>query len=257
MTKGYTLDIGWTNYKIFTGNMGIKVYQNIVDIIGGMIESGDLSGGDRLPPERKLAETFQVSRNTIREAIKTLAEKKVLITLVGSGTFVAESALDVLQASISETLEQKRHRIRDIFELRKILEPQIAALAAKRIRKETIETLDDILAKQEEAFHQGQSTREMDERFHRTLAKASGNTVLFHVYERLQDIFSESRVDDLQSHERKKMSLAIHKDIFESIKDGNSDKAARKMSRHMRQIQKTLDKTINKAFIKRSVKRSS
>lgn len=219
-----------------------RLHEQIVEIIGGMIESGDLSGGDRLPPERKLADTYQVSRNTVREAIKTLTEKKILYSIVGSGTYVAEAARDILRTSIDEALEQKKHRISDIFELRRILEPQIAALAAQRVGPDDITALAETLSMQEKALGRNESTREWDERFHRLLARATDNTVLLHVYEKLQDLFFESRADDLQNPERKKVSLALHRAIFEAVRDGEPDKAARKMNRHMTRIQKTMDR---------------
>ncbi|MBU1172819.1 MAG: FadR family transcriptional regulator [Proteobacteria bacterium] len=225
-----------------------KKFQNIVDIIGGMIESGDLKRGERLPPERTLAQSYKVSRNTVREAIKTLAEKKVLITILGSGNFVAESGVELLRESLNNTLEKKKHRLNDIFELRKILEPQIASLAAQRIRPETLDLLTATLAQQEEALMQDKSTRKLDEQFHRTLAKATGNTILFHVYEKLQDIFSESRAEDFQIPERKQVSLSIHKDILGAIRDGDSIRAARKMKLHMDQIRKIMEKQMPKTI---------
>lgn len=220
--------------------MNKKLHNKIVDIIGQMIESGNLSEGDRLPSERKLAETHSVSRNTIREAIKTLSEKKILISKLGSGTYVAESAQEILQASINETIDEKRHRLMDIFELRSILEPRIAALAAKRIRQEELNSLADTLDKQEYGLIQGEDTRKHDEYFHRILAKASHNKILFHVYEKLQEVFGESRTDELQSSTRKKASVTIHKEIFNAVKQGDSVKAARCMDKHMKQIRKSL-----------------
>jgi len=217
-----------------------KTYELLAESIEGMIEAGDLKGGDRLPPERKLSETYKVSRNTAREAIRILSEKKLLESRIGSGTYVAASALAVLTSSIDEALEHKKNRLKDIFELRKILEPQIAALAAERIKPKTVSILTEIVAKQENAFNSGQESRMFDELFHQTLVEATGNNVLVHVYERLKDILSESRAGNLQSQERQERSLSIHKDILEAIAAGDSNLAARKMKQHMLDVQKTL-----------------
>lgn len=218
-----------------------ETHHKLVNIIAEMIESGNLTEGDRLPPERKLAEMHGVSRNTIREAIKTLAEKKVLVSKLGSGTYVAESALEILQNSLKETIEEKRHRLMEIFELRSILEPQIAALAAQRIRKDELESLEEALNRQECALIEGERTKDHDELFHRILAKASRNKILFYVYEILQDVFSESRSEELQSPSRKKTSVTIHKNIFNAVKQGDSAKASRFMAKHMNLIQQSLN----------------
>lgn len=217
-----------------------KTYELLAESIEGMIEAGDLKGGDRLPPERKLSESFNVSRNTVREAIRILSEKKLLESRIGSGTYVAESALAVLTSAMDEALEHKKNRLKDIFELRKILEPQIAALAAERIKPKTVSILSEIITKQENAFNSGQESRMFDELFHQTLVEATGNNVLIHVYERLKGILNESRAGNLQSQERQERSLSIHKDILEAIAAGDSNLAARKMKQHMLDVQKTL-----------------
>ena len=218
-----------------------KTYETLAESIEGMIEAGDLKGGNRLPPERQLAETYNVSRNTVREAIRILSEKKVLVSRTGSGTYVAESALVILTSSLDEALEHKKNRLKDIFEIRKILEPQIAALAAERIRPRALKELSDIVACQETAFNDNQDTRTFDEHFHRALVEATGNKVLSHVYEKLSDILSESRAGDLQNQERQERSVSLHKDILTALSSRDTALAARKMKQHMLDIQKSLD----------------
>jgi GntR family transcriptional repressor for pyruvate dehydrogenase complex len=235
--------------------MGIekKTYETLAESIEGMIEAGDLKGGDRLPPERKLAEQFDVSRNTVREAIRILSEKKILISRIGSGTYVAESALSILAHSINETLLAQKNRLKDIFELRKILEPQIAALAAKRIKPGTLGELRDAVACQEKELAEGRDGRAADERFHRLMVEAAGNKVLSHVYTKLSCILSESRSDALQSPERHKRSLSLHKDIIDALVQGDEALAARKMKRHMLDVEKTLS-LLDRRFQKNHIK---
>lgn len=218
-----------------------RTYESLAESIEGMIEAGDLKGGDRLPPERKLAETYHVSRNTVREAIRILAEKKILVSRIGSGTYVAESALAILTSSLDRAFENKKNRLKDIFEIRKILEPQIAALAAERIRPEVLASLSDIVNLQEKAFKNGQDTRLLDERFHRTLVEATGNRVLCHVYEKLSDILAESRAGELQDSRRQESSSKIHREILDALTGRNVTLAARKMKKHMTDVEKTLD----------------
>ncbi len=218
-----------------------KTYETLAETIEGMIEAGDLKGGDRLPPERKLAETYDVSRNTVREALRTLSEKGLLESRTGSGTYVSESALSTLTLSIDEALARKRSRLYDIFEIRKILEPQIAALAAERIGAETLDVLSECITNQEDACNRGQDHRVYDELFHQTLVEATGNKVLAHVYEKIKGILSESRSKDLQSRERYDRSVHLHKEILNAMKDRNPQQAERKMKQHMHDIQRSLE----------------
>ena len=178
----------------------------------------------------------------MREAIKTLVEKKVLVSRTGSGTYVAESGRGIIETAISDAFEKKKHRLKDIFELRKILEPQIAFLAAERIKPDALSRLADILKKQTEAFNHGHDTRQWDELFHQTLAIASDNMVLYRVYEKIKDLFSESRETPLQSPERNKSSIQIHNDILQALINKDPKTASKKMKQHMLQIQKSLKK---------------
>jgi GntR family transcriptional repressor for pyruvate dehydrogenase complex len=89
------------------GVMPKKIYEHIIEDIVSLINTGEISEGDRLPPERTLAKTFNVSRNTVREAIKTLSEKKILESRTGSGTYVSESGRGIIEDALQKALDEK------------------------------------------------------------------------------------------------------------------------------------------------------
>lgn len=213
-----------------------KRHDEIVGLIEDLIKSGKLKAGEKIPPERDLAETFNVSRNTVREAIKALAEKAVLISRRGAGTFVAEGAL----ACMIDGAARRHSRLREIFELRKILEPQIARLAADRITNEVLTKLDEVLAQQQEAFASDRDQVELDECFHRLIARATGNNLLFEVYETLHDVLAKSRVRELQNPERNSRSLEHHIRIVNALRGRAPEGAEEMMRRHMEQVEKNL-----------------
>lgn len=214
-----------------------KRHDEVVGMIEEFIKSGKFKTGDRIPSERFLAEKFHVSRNTVREAIKALAEKAVVVSRRGSGTFIAEGAFNCMVDAVT------RHhlRLKEIFELRKILEPQIARLAAERISDENINDIEDVIADQQKAFTSGKSRPDLDEKFHRLIVEASGNSVLSDIYETLHDVLAESRVGKLQSTTRNKLSLESHKNLAWALKQRSPDIAEELMREHMEQVEKNLE----------------
>ncbi|MBU1150080.1 MAG: GntR family transcriptional regulator, partial [Proteobacteria bacterium] len=117
-----------------------------------LIEEGKLKRGDHLPSERELTETFKVSRTTVREAIRTLESMKLLQSRQGNGTYVLASSEEALIQPLAAALFKEKDDIRDIFYIRKIIEPHVAELAAENATPQEIEEMERILRKQEECI---------------------------------------------------------------------------------------------------------
>lgn len=213
------------------------IYEDIVLQIRTMIERGELQPGDRLPPERRLAEMFSVSRNTVREAIKALAEKDVLESRQGAGTFVREADADDFATTFAGAILRNQPGLRDIFEVRKLIEPEIAALAARNASPSDVTWLENVLHEQEEAFKVGQFGGTLDQMFHEILAEASGNKVLRAVVAALHDDLHESRGVGLQSKDRQEASLKAHRAIVEAVKDGRVMQAEKAMREHLEEVE--------------------
>lgn len=216
--------------------MTAQRHDEIVQMIENLIRSGQLRAGERLPAERQLAESFRVSRNTVREAIKAMTEKGVVVSRRGAGTFVAEGAL----ACMIDGAARKKQRLREIFELRKILEPQIASLAARRATADHLAGLAELVERQRLAIQNGLGHVELDETFHALIATATGNSVLADVYTTLHNVLAESRMQELQSKDRNRRSLAHHEQIVQALRDKSPERAADAMRRHMEQVEKNL-----------------
>lgn len=214
-----------------------SIYEEIVLQIRKMLENGELLPGDKLPPERSLAEMFAVSRNTVREAIKTLAEQNVLESRQGAGTFVRELSSGGLLPDFARIVTDEGAAVRDVFEVRKILEPEIAAMAAQNASPGEITRLEAAIVEQEAALREGRIAGTHDQRFHRLLAEASGNDVLRAMVGALHDDFTESRADELQSEERQRASLAAHRAIVDAVKNGYVMQAEKAMREHLEEIE--------------------
>jgi len=214
-----------------------SLYKDIVLQIRSMIDRGELRVGDRLPPERGLAEMFSVSRNSVREAIKTLAEQGVIESRQGAGTFVCEvvEAGDI--GPFAGVVLPDQLRLKDVFEVRKLIEPEIAALAARNASPRDISMLESVLVEQEEAVARGVYGRKHDQRLHSVLAEASGNDVLRVMVTALHTDFTETRIEALQSAERQQASLVAHKAIVEAVKHGHVMQAEKAMREHLDEIE--------------------
>ncbi|MDD9301847.1 MAG: FadR family transcriptional regulator [Desulfobacter sp.] len=210
-----------------------------------MVRKKKLMPGGRLPSERALAAEFKVSRNTIREAIRGLAEKKILSCRRGSGSYVAANAGDLVAARLKTDLENQKKRLAQIFEVRKILEPGVARKAAKVISSRALEKMEKMLSLQKAALASGQDTTEYDKKFHEILVKSTNNSVLWSVFTALTAILEESR--KMQSAERAGHSVDSHVKILACLKARDGQGAYQAMSEHMDGVEDILTRMIEES----------
>src|SRR3972149_6591401 len=109
-----------------------RIYEEVVSQIHELIREGKFKAGDQLPSERELAETFKVSRTSVREALRALETQGLIVSRTGMGNFIAALPVESLVAPLVKLLIEEKTALADIFEMRKLIEPHIAALAAER-----------------------------------------------------------------------------------------------------------------------------
>jgi GntR family transcriptional repressor for pyruvate dehydrogenase complex len=217
-----------------------RAYEDIVGQILGLIENGRLKRGDQLPSERELTEIFKVSRTTVREAIRTLESMKFLQCRQGTGTYVLLSNEEALIQPLAAALFNEKDDIRDIFYIRKIIEPHIAELAAENATPEEIEEMEKILRKQEICIKRMENIIETDSAFHNLMAGATKNRVMERLIIALIDLLKQSREKYLMEDEndiRAIRSLEGHRQILFAIKSGDSDEARNSMLLHLENIE--------------------
>lgn len=212
-----------------------KLHEQIVGQIQALIDNGRLKHGDRLPPERELATAFKVSRHSVREAIRVLELKQVLISRPGSGTYIVPDAESMVVDFLAAAINQEKNTLDEIFQFRELLEPQIAALAASNATPADHNALRDILHRQQNELH-ADGYQERDQEFHLALARATGNAVLLQIVERLGHLFSRSRHEYSQSAHRRRLSIRGHRKIVAAIQDAHAEAARDLMAAHLREI---------------------
>ena len=214
-----------------------RLPQEIVGQIQGFIKEGVLRPGDRLPAERDLAERLGVSRASLREAVRALELQGLVDSRPGAGTFVSSESLDTLISIISGSSPEKSDMIRDVFEVRHILEPQIVGLAAERATPNDVQRMEAAIEQQERQINDGQTGVEGDTAFHFALAQAGQNHALVKVFSTIADILRESRDLTLQTPGRPLRSLASHREILDRIRSGDVEGARAAMEYHIAQVE--------------------
>src|SRR5580698_5177512 len=197
--------------------------ETVMDMVARRIEQlvrrGDLKAGDRLPPEPELAQMLCVSRGSLREALKGLMYLGLIKSRAGDGTYIQSSLTRVLNQHFQWMILLNEVKHLEIYELRKIIEPQVAALAAKRASRSDIERLKDALdgmfrgCRNRDLFHQ------FDIQFHEAFAQASGNVAIQTTMRMLYHATTDARkavlpfIDNLEIHWKR------HERVYRNIHD--------------------------------------
>ena len=152
--------------------------EQVADGIMNLIQETPYKAGDKLPTEKELCESTGAGRNTVREALKILASRNVLEIRQGAGTFVSEKQGipdDPLGCSM---VNDHVKLTKDLLQVRIMLEPQIAALAAQCAKENEIKELEEILEEMEAAMKKREDYSELDTKFHTKIAQCTHNIVM-------------------------------------------------------------------------------
>lgn len=213
-------------------------YTVLIERIAAMIRSGELAPGNKFPPERKLAEMFGVSRSSLRQAFQALAERGIIESRQGDGTYLLTPVDAVLSSdAIAEAISEQSGLLHEIVEFRRIVEPQLAALAAKRIAPEELDRMKIVVCDQQRALIAGRAADVYDIEFHQLLAASAGNQVMSKVMFTIRSIVDESRSVWLQSSERRLASVEGHLRIIDALEARDAEAARLAMQQHIAEIE--------------------
>jgi GntR family transcriptional repressor for pyruvate dehydrogenase complex len=210
-----------------------RIYEEIVRQIRTLISEGKLKSGDRLPPERDLAERFRVSRASVREALRSLESMGLIEIRLGEGTFVREISVDSLIEPLALVILTQREAVGELFEARRLLEPPIAGLAARRSTKEEIQEMERILEEQGKEVAAGGTGLAQDAAFHAAIASSTNNRAITRIVHAVIDLLTQSREESLQIAGRPTRSHQDHLRILEAIRGRRSAEARRAMLDHV------------------------
>ena len=213
-----------------------RIYEHIVGQIHALIREGRWAPGDQIPPERELAERFRVSRTSVREALRALEMQGVIDSRQGGGTFVRTADVDMLVGPLAWAILRGRRELAEVLEVRELIEPGIARLAAIRAKAEHVSELESLLERQRECIAAERSFVEEDTAFHYTLAKAADNQILLRLHNVILDMLRESRQSYLHVPNRPQMSLRGHEAMLGAVKARDADAAYRASLAHITEV---------------------
>ena len=206
----------------------------VVEHVRGLISSGQLHPGDRLPPERELARELKISRSSLRAGIGFLSAMGVLKSRHGAGTFVSSGPPQLDSSSLNILGTLHGFQPAQMFEARMVLESNIAALAAERATDEHIAELAEEVAEMYAALDDPQEYLIHDVRFHRTIARAAQNPILAALMETITANMYDSRHITVEHSTDLKESAEMHREIYRAIRTHNPAQARHTMESHLK-----------------------
>ena len=210
-----------------------RIYEEIVRQVKQLIAAGKLKSGDRLPPERDLAEKFVVSRTSVREALRALESRGLIEIRAGDGAFVRDISVETLIEPLALVILPHREAVGELFEARRLLEPAIATLAARRATPEEIAAMERILDAQGKEVAEGRTGVAQDAAFHAALAGSAHNRAISRIVNALMDLLTQSREESLQTPGRPARSHQDHLRILEAIRRRDEMAAHRTVLDHL------------------------
>ena len=172
-----------------------RLYEEIVEQIRQLISDGKLKPGDKLLAERELADRFQVSRASVREAIRTLEMLGVIDIRPGEGTFIRETEADDIIRPLAMFLAVERSSVIDMFEMRRIFETATASLAAQRATEQELDEIEALLESMKERLNlqDPEKGEEFDAAFHFAVAEATHNNLLAKLFKTVSGDFAKAQ----------------------------------------------------------------
>lgn len=211
--------------------------KKVEDKVKALIAEGHLKIGDKLPSERDLAETMNVSRHTLREALKSLESAGLLKSSPGSGTFIFGSLAEAGGAPAGQaTIFDSNPRLTDIFQLRWALEPAIAALAVSNARPAGLKKVKANLDLQKAALegHDTETWSRADLDFHLLLSQLTDNPLFIKVMENLSNCIAICVDISHLNPARMKLYYEGHSGVYRAIVERDAKRAVFCMEEHLK-----------------------
>lgn len=225
----------------------VRIYEEIVEQLKDFFARGKLKPGDKLPSERDLAEQFNCSRGSVRQALTLLEAQGLLVRKVGEGTYkVSEEDFEVSQ--LVNLLIPKKGELNEPLEVRRLIEPTLAGMAAERATPEDITAIEDCLVLQQAKVEADELIISEDNEFHYAIAKATNNGIFVKLVEAINDMLLETRETSLKAEQGGQRSLKGHRQILDAIKKRDSNAAYRAMQKHLEEVEGLVTSYVEKQY---------
>jgi GntR family transcriptional repressor for pyruvate dehydrogenase complex len=225
-----------------------RIYAEIVDQILKLINRGDIAAGDRLPSERQLAQQLNVSRSALREAMTALEVLGIVEIKAGVGIFIGANGGVASNSGVMDEVAKLIAKVGplEILEVRMLIEPGAAQLAAERRTAQDLRVMDRAVRQMEAELKEGREAWEPDWGFHRAIAAATQNPLVEAMFENLgqrmdNPFWALMRTRNFEFGDRGQRYLQDHRKVLEAIRKGRDATAFRAMRDHIQNIRTDLE----------------
>jgi GntR family transcriptional regulator, transcriptional repressor for pyruvate dehydrogenase complex len=215
-----------------------KLHDGVVEDMLVLIRQGEFKMGERLPPEPELSERFDVSRGTLRAAIQELARLGYVEVRQGDGTYLRSPDNETIAQPFQALLASEPFLASELLQLRRLLEPEIARLAATKCTLADASVLRGLLEEQRSRTAKGETLAAQDLAFHHEIARIANNNLIRKILTMLHSLLKDLRYQALLSDEAK--TVRQHQKIAEAIIKRESDKAKSEMAKHLESVENIL-----------------
>jgi GntR family transcriptional regulator, transcriptional repressor for pyruvate dehydrogenase complex len=231
---------------VFSRIEHVRTADEVVRQIENFILEGVLNVGDRLPAERELARQFDVSRPILRDALKALEQRGLIVTRHGGGTFVADVIGEVFAKPVMDLIMSHRKAVSDYLEYRRAMESVAAELAARRATDDDRAMLASIMARMQAAHLKGDPSEEaaVDVEFHTAIGECAHNIILLHTlrscYRLLADGVFHNRLMIFSLPDAREALLAQHRAIHDAVTARDPEAARAASVRHIDFVERAM-----------------
>ena len=216
-----------------------KTYELVADRLTQEISTRTLSPGDLLPPERELVAAFGVGRSSVREALRIL-ESQGLIENRGNGTFAVAAFRNPLNQGFHLLVAADEADTAELFEVRRILEGESAALAATRRTNADLRAMTAAVDAMEAGLDSEQSFIEADLRFHLRIAEATRNRVVVHLMHAIRELLQRSLSSSYHIEGSPERAIELHRLILEAVAEKRPEDARQRMQEHVSRVERDI-----------------
>lgn len=217
-----------------------KVYELIAERLLAQISSRHLRPGDVLPSERGLAQAYRVGRSSVREALRML-ESRGLIKPVGTSAFVVAEYGNPLNHSMDLLLMVQETSLRELFEVRRILEVEAAGLAATRRTDADLRAMAEAIDGMVAGLAAQERYIAADLQFHLTVAAATRNRMALHMMQAIRSPLHRALSSIYHIPNSPQRSITQHGQILAAIRSGDAASARQRMREHLERVEADID----------------
>ena len=222
-----------------------KAYRCVIDHFKQKIIDGELRPGEKLPPEREIAEHLNVSRNSVREAIRIMDMTGVISSQQGSGNYITCEFQKSLAETMTMMVAMDQIDYKQISQIRQALERLALSLAVVHATEKQIKEMEQLVKKLDQSSDDEKNVA-LDKKIHFTLAQASGNVLVLDFLEACSGVIDmfikDVRGEILRTEDRKDQLNQCHKKLVEALKEKDEAKGLEALNEHFAMIDQILEK---------------